>query len=411
MTELILLLVVAGSYLAAHVAFDWIARRFRIVSGVEYLLLGMLLGPLASGLLSREALGGLSPLVTLGLGWTGARLGSQFTLPELIRIRGVVYRVAFVESLITLILVSATTLFVLSWTLGLHARESVIAAVALGAMATVTGQAGVAVASRGRGAGDSLVGQLRTSAAVNAFVAVAAFGLLTAAVHPEPLGLGRPPSITEWAVINLALGGVGGGLFHLFLGEERHPDRLFIALVGAIVLVSGAAAYLRLSPMLAALMFGAMVANTSRRRREIGALLARVERPLYFVLLILAGAWWAPSPRPWVLTVGLFLLVRALGKVGGGRLAARANGRLEQLGAHWGRGLLGQGGLALVIGLNYLQFEDFPVPTIVFTAVVISLLLTDLLSARFAEAVFQPEPRRATERGAPALSPDEGGGR
>ena len=42
---LILVLVVAVAYLAAHVAFDWIARRFLIVSGAEYLVLGILIGP------------------------------------------------------------------------------------------------------------------------------------------------------------------------------------------------------------------------------------------------------------------------------------------------------------------------------------------------------------------------------
>ena len=33
-----------GAYLAAHVAFGWLARRYLIVSGAEYLLLGILLG-------------------------------------------------------------------------------------------------------------------------------------------------------------------------------------------------------------------------------------------------------------------------------------------------------------------------------------------------------------------------------
>jgi len=266
------------------------------------------------------------------------------------------------------------------------------------------------VAARGRGPRDPLVRQFEVSAALNALIAVLAFGLLIALVHREPLGVARAPTPTEWVVINIAVGGVGGALFHLFVGEERKPDRLFIALVGAIVLVSGGASYLQLSPMLAAMVFGIIVANTSLRRSEIEAALHRIERPLYFVLLILAGAWWAPSDRAWGLAVGAFLVVRALAKVGGARLAARANGRLDALGPHWGRGLLGQGGLALVIGLNYLQFEDFPVPRIVFTAVVVSVLLTDLLSARFAESVFQPVPLRGrgSEGPAPAPARDSG---
>jgi hypothetical protein len=44
-------------------------------------------------------------------------------------------------------------------------------------------------------------------------------------------------------------GCVGGSLFHLFLGNERDIDRLFIPIAGAVILVSGAAG-LRVSPLL-----------------------------------------------------------------------------------------------------------------------------------------------------------------
>ena len=36
---LILVLAVAVAYLAAHVAFDWLAKRLLLVSGAEYLIL------------------------------------------------------------------------------------------------------------------------------------------------------------------------------------------------------------------------------------------------------------------------------------------------------------------------------------------------------------------------------------
>lgn len=389
---LILIPLVAASYLAAHVAFDWLARRYRIVSGAEYLVLGILLGPQVSGLLAPAVLEQFSPLITLGVGWTGALLGAQFVLPRLIRIPGAVYRVALVEAVLTLMVVSGVMMALLAWWLYLEPLEVLIPAVALGAMATVTSEAGIAVASARRPRGDPLVGQLRVSAGMCAFVAVVTIGLLTALLHPDTTPGPLDPTPTEWVVINLAIGVVGGVLFHLFVGEERQPDRLLIALVGAIILVSGAAAYLRLSAMLSAVVFGAILANTSLRRGEIDASLAKIERPLYFTLLVLAGASWTTGPANWVLPTVVFLIARAVGHVASARLAARANGRLAVLGPHWGRGLLGQGGFALVLGLSYVQLTDLPIPTIVFSAVVISVLLTDLVSARFAESVFATEP-------------------
>lgn len=390
MPDLLLVSLVAASYLGAHVAFDWLARRFRIVSGAEYLLLGILLGPHASGLLGPDLLDRFGPVITLGLGWTGALLGAQFVLPRLIRIPGVVYGVAITEALLTLTIVAAAEWLVLVYGLGIAAEMALVPAIAMGAMAGVTSETGVAVATAGRRSHDPLVQQLTVSAGVGASVAVMTIGLLLAVVHPPVSVTPRGPTPTEWAVINVALGAVGGMLFHLFVGDERQPDRLFIALIGAIILVSGAAAHLHLSAMLSAAVFGAILANTSLRHGEIHASLARIERPLYFTMLVLAGAAWSPERKHWFLLTAAFLVIRALGKVGGARLAARAGGTLKQLGVNWGYGLLGQGGFALVVGLGYLQMEDLPAGSFVFTAVGVSVLLTDLLSARFAASVFAP---------------------
>jgi Kef-type K+ transport system membrane component KefB len=392
---LILIPLVAASYLAAHVAFEWLARRFRIVSGAEYLLLGILLGPEVSGLLGGRVMERFSPIITLGVGWTGALLGAQFVLPKLLRVPGVVYRVALVEAVLTLIVVTGAMVSLLAWWLYLDPAEALIPALALGAMATVTSDAGITVASAGRSPGDPMVRQLRVSAGMCAFVAVLTLGLLTALGHPAATGSAAGPTPTEWVVINVAIGVVGGILFHLFVGEERQPDRLLIALIGAIILVSGASAYLRLSAMLSTVVFGSILANTSLRRGEIDVSLSRIERPLYFTLLVLAGASWSPRPTTWVLPAVAFLLLRAASHVGSARLAARANGQITQVGRHWGRALLGQGGFALVLALSYVQLTDFPAPDIVFSAVVVSVLVTDLLSARFAASVFTTPPAPA----------------
>ena len=165
-----------------------------------------------------------------------------------------------------------------------------------------------------------------------------------------------------------------------------------------LVLVSGASTYLRLSPLMSAMFFGAMLVNTSRQRAEISAALARVERPLYFVLLIFAGATWRPSAQAaWALPVLVFIGARALSKVGAARLAARANDLLPVLGRDWGRALLGQGGLVLAMAINYLYQDTLALPNVVFTTAVISVLLTDLASGRLASSVLDAFAARMAE--------------
>ena len=387
---LTLVLIVAVAYLATHVAFDWIARRLLIVSGAEYLLLGLLLGPQVSGVLDEATLASFAPFTTLALGWIGAIVGTQFYLPELVRINGIVYRLAFVEAIITLSFVSGLMTVAMAWLFDMSYLSAAIPGLALGAIAAIAAPTGIQVIASRIGRRTPVVHQLEVTTAVDAAVAIAMIGLLMCFDHPSPSELVRPLTTVEWFVVTLGIGLVGGVLFHLFLGSERDSDRLFISLAGAIILASGAAAYLELSPLLPATLVGAILINTSGNREEIERTLLSAERPFYFVLLIFAGATWSPSLRAWILPVLLFLAARAAGKIGGARLATRLNDQTDQLGLDWGRGLLGQGGLAIAIALDYLQHERMPLTNIVFTATVASVLLTDLSAAHLVRSVVMP---------------------
>lgn len=405
-TTLVLVLVVIGGYLAAHVAFEWLGRRFLIVSGAEYLILGILLGPGVSGLIRPDVVGGFAPFMTLALGWVGAVVGAQFFLPALIRIPGVFFRIGLLEAVFSFALVAAAMAGVLAWLLDLPLSVAVVPAVALGAIATVSAPAGIALATRDAGRAEPLLRQFQVAAAVDAAVAIVAFGLLLSIVHAEPPVRPRAPTATEWAVIGIGIGIVGGALFHLFLGGEKKVDRLFISLAGAIILASGAAAYLRLSPLLPTMLIGAILVNTSTSRAEIKEVLFRVERPLYFVLLIFAGSAWTPAGWGWVAPVLLFLVARVGAKLSAAAVAAALTEAIPVLGAGWGRALLGQGGLAVAIALNYRIHEDALYPNLVFTAALVSVLLTDFTSARLAGAAVRPLLRR---RGAvPATTESRG---
>lgn len=389
-STLLLVVVAAIAYLAAHVVFGWLGRKYLVVSGAEYLVLGLLLGPHATRVLTPDVVGSFAPITTLALGWMGAAVGVRLYLADLVKIPGLTYRLALVESALTFLLVGGTEMVVLAWLYEIPLVEAALPAAALGAIATASSVAGVELAAKRLNERGVEVTQLGVSVLINAIVAVAAFGLLASIWHRPVLVNGRPLTATEWMTITLGIGVIGGMLFHLFVGDERHSDRIFVSLAGGVILVSGAAAFAGLSPLLAALVFGAILVNTSRNRVELAAAIAHVERPLYFVLLVFAGAAWQPSASAWVLPVLLFLAVRALGKVGGARLVTRMNGMIPVLGPDWGRGLVGQGGLALAIALNYVYQDGGTLPYFVFTASIASVLLTDLMSARLVQSVLAP---------------------
>lgn len=401
-TTLVLLLVVIGAYLAAHVAFEWLAERFLVVSGAEYLLLGILLGPEVSGFIQPGTVGEFAPFMTLALGWIGTVVGAQFYVPGLLQIRGRHFRVATVEAFLSLVLVSAALLGALVWLLDLSVTAAAVPAVGLGAIATASAPSGIALAARETRRSKPVHRQLEVTTAVDAAVSILALGVLLSVAHAGDVAAARPPTATEWVVISVAIGVVGGALFHLFLGEETKIDRLFIGLAGAVILASGAAAYLRLSPLLPTMLVGAILVNTAAANRDaILEVLQRVERPLYFVLLIFAGAAWEPVAGGALLVVLLFLVVRTAAKPAAAWAGAASLRAVPELGAGWGRALLGHGGLAVAIGLNYRLLSDLPHAGIVFTATIVSVLLTDFTSAWLARpVVFRGPSRAATAAGA-----------
>jgi hypothetical protein len=395
---LILVAVVAAGYLAARLAAGALARRFFIVSGAEYLVLGVLLGPRVAGLISANVIDSFGPFITLAIGWMGAVIGSEFHLKRMLRFRGELYQVAFIEAVLVVAVVGGLMLALFTHGLGVPLVDAVAPAAILGAIAVTTSASGIAMAARrlarDRAARTPLLRQLQVAGGMDAAVGVLTFGIVLCLVHVAPPGEIRPPTPTEWAVISLGIGVVGGIAYHLFLGGERDPDRLFIALAGAITLASGAAAYARLSPLLPTMLIGAILANTARNRHEISAVLHRVQRPLYLVLLIFAGAAWRVPGRAWLLPIVAFIIIRLVAKLGSARVATRLSGMSAALGRDWGLALIGQGSLAAAIALNYRVFDDSDLSNVVFTAALVSVIATDLLSARFVRAVVTRHHRR-----------------
>lgn len=390
---LVLLLLVGLAFVATHVVSDWVARRFVVVSGAEYLVIGLLLGPLVLGALSAERLDQFAPVTLLTLGFLGLTLGMRCHLLTLVQVPGSAWRLAFAQSFLTLATVAGAIAGLFVWRDGLPLAEALAPAIALGAIATVSLPAAVEVGAKALGREGPTVQLLRTSALVDGLVGVCAFGMLLALNHSPVHGFDRTPTPTEWAVIATGIGVVSGALFHLFLGGETSADRTVIALAGATLLATGAAAHLDLSPLYSTTVMGVILVNTSsaQQRELLRGVLKRAERPLIYVLLVLAGAAWRPGTDLGVILPLLaFLLMRAIGKVGGARLATRANGLMAAHGPDWGRALLGQGSLALALAFTWLRRDGAPMPHLIFSAAVAAMLVTDLSAARLVRSVLEP---------------------
>ncbi len=394
-TTLTAIAVVTVGYLLAYLLFDRLRDRYGYVGGAEYVIIGFLLGPHVAGLLNAQVLQELTPIVSLALGWLGMLLGTYFRLPTMALLDPAHVSIAFTEAITTFLVALAALFPIFHYLVGYPWVEAAIPAVTLAAIATLGAPATIDAFSR-RGLGTSpIFPVLQLVARIDALIGVVAFGLVLAIFHRgEVAATVRPPTATEWAVINIAVGVASGVLFHLFLGPregetgDANDARLFVALAGAIVVASGAAYYLNLSPIYTNLILGFILANSGNAHRDVSRLLARTQRPVFLALLIFAGAAWSPGDiQLWFIApafIAIRLVARYLGGRVGGATGVPAHLRTPQL----GRALLAHGGFAVAIALNYTQVHRDLDPNIVLTATLLSVLLFEIVASAETQAVL-----------------------
>jgi hypothetical protein len=388
-TTLAGLAVITVGYILAYLVFDKLRDRFGYVGGAEYVVIGLLLGPRVTGLLGAAQVRDLTPIVSLALGWLGMLLGTYFRLPTMALIAGDHLRIAFAEAVTTFGFALAALIASFHYLAGYGWPEAAVQGVTLASVATLSSPAAVDASTRKANPPSAIFPVLQLTARVDALVAVSAFGLILAIFHQGQVSASvRPPTATEWAVINLAVGIASGVLFHLFLGPQGHlqedqgSSRLFVALAGAIVVASGASYYLNLSPIFTALVLGFILSNSGSAHRDVTRLLLATERPVYLALLIFAGAAWSPEPSTLLFLIPFFVVIRLTARLAGGWMAGWYVAPAELRTPRLGRAFLAQGGVAVAIALNYTQVRPDLNPELILTVTLVSVLLFDILASR-----------------------------
>lgn len=367
-----LIVIAVFAYLGAalfRIARMPAALKALISSGLAFFAIGLLLGPHATGLFDRQALDGLDVLTNLGIGWVGLLFGLQFVWTDLKTIPASSFGAAAVESLVTMALVAAG-IGLLPFSLpGLPGWLAVILLAAIGSTSSPTIAAQVALDTRGCGPLTRLVRVVTSIDALPAVIASGA-GLCFSPLHPA--GAGLLNGGWAWLGATLLLGLALGILFQLMTLFRYSDNQLLVVVLGLVVFSGGVAHYLALSPLLTNMLVGIFVANRSPQRKRVLSSLLRLEKPVYLILLIMAGAMISlPSPSLLAL-VPPFILLRFGGKLLGGALAA---GRRPAIGP----GLLPHGGMALAIALNVAQFFPGQLGSLALTAVVGSILVSVLV--------------------------------
>jgi hypothetical protein len=388
--------VVVFAFVAGRVLERFTAKAFAL-AGVEYLLLGVLLGP-GLGLLGREVMQALDLFVSTVLGVLGFLVGLEIrqiraTTESLLAGLGATAAVVLgVGAVVTGLyqwldpaLLSSTPLvaeplaasdrsLVSLWI----TPEALWIGLTVGAAAGTCSTVLVDTALRRFAVGAERAALLRTMTSTAQVLAVLAFGLAMAGSRSTgALGL----SVVEWATVTILSAGFTGLLFSVFMGREDDGVRLSVAAVGVIVFAAGVGAALGVSPLFANLVAGLTLALTSPHAARLEDALRPLRFPTTVLVLLLAGATWVPvAGEHWVLLPS-YVLLRTLARLWFSRLAVRTFMGDEVAARGIGRALLGQGVLASAISLAFAQrFPELAAP--VTSTILGGVLLTDLFAQR-----------------------------
>ncbi|TNE86514.1 MAG: hypothetical protein EP330_22510 [Deltaproteobacteria bacterium] len=376
-------LAVGVAYVATHTIVERLHRRYLFVSGIEYILLGVLLGPYVPGVHAFEDMTGLSPIIALGVGWVGLVYGMDLNLRELVEARDSSAWLGTIEAGLTLCLVTLFSHEILAGGfLGpITGEQAWICAGVLGCTAAAGSSSAVDLLEQYHSRPDGLIPTLRRASRVGDLISIGAFGVLFATYHQGLSNTPRPLVASEWFLITIVTGAVLGMLFTVFLGEHEGEDdnQSFLAMVGIIALACGAAFFLNLTPLLVNLVLGVVLVNTSRVGEQIRNSLQSSSKPLTLLLLIFAGAKWTPVEV--IPAVGLalsYLALRTAAKIFSAWLASLGRDLRRDL----FRGLMAQGDVAIAMALSFRLVYEGPAVDLAYNAILFSVVLNELIAPR-----------------------------
>lgn len=348
----VLILVLLG-LLGSRFAFDPerapLGPRLLLATGSHFLLLGLLLGP-GLGLLTLEVIGQLESLFALGLGWIGLLFGLQLDRSQLSQFPPAYLLFTFAQAGVAFAFFAGLAVLGVQLFGGLRPGVE-LAIFTAAATAAVSTPAGVALISRTFRVQGPVTRLIFYVASLDACVGILALQLTYAVYHPSTAVVGGM-GWGLWLGIAVAAGVVFGVIFLWLTRPKPERDELTLFLLGLAVFEAGTALYLGLSPLFVCMLTGAVIANLSPSRKRVYSILQGWEKPIYVVVLILAGALLGAGSWLAVPLAVAYATVRAAAKYAGGRAARRLVPTGLAIPPTLGLGLVPQGGISLAMALS-----------------------------------------------------------
>lgn len=357
-----------GLLLLLGLGAEAIGRRTALPGVTLQLCLGIAVGPAVFDVLPDDARKWFPVVTDIALVMVGFLIGGEFTRARLRELGRTILTAALIQATVTFAIV-AGGLLLLGFGYPL--------ALTLAGIATATAPAATVAVVHELGLTGRFSRILLGVVAVDDVVALVAFGvafsLATGTGTPVDAVIDAGGSILGAVV----LGAMIGVPMAFLTGRIRPGHPTLEEALGMVLILTALSTTLEVSPILAAVVMGVLVSNLARHHKRPFHEIDNIERPFLVVFFVLAGASLELDMLLASSALGIaFVLLRTLGKVGGGWLGGLRAGLPGKESAWLGVALLPQAGVAL--GLALAASERLAVGQQLLSVVIFATILFEL---------------------------------
>jgi hypothetical protein len=397
---LLLLGLLALSYLGSVLRGERAIRGLGLPSGAEYLCLGVVLGPHVLGIISKPLLESFAPLLLVAASWITFIAGLGYSR---VGARPIAAGRALV-GVVGAALVGAAVFVAVYQALPLVAPalldDRVLLAGGAACLSSGTTRQAVRWVVQRYSAQGPLADALADYARASALVPVLSMAALMAWFSVPGLAFLAFP---VRAGATLGIGALLGLVALALLSRRLTRDEIWGILVGTSLLSMGVAARLGLSAPAATFALGLLIGTLSRRRSELSDMVRPTERAVLLPMAVLAGALVDVKSAPAAaVLVPLCLGVRCLAELARGGLLVAFSRAARPAGPLVAYGLISTGDVSLACAVSIALAFERPAALTLLAIGAAGLLLGELV----APLALRRSLSRAGELAAsPALAP------
>ena len=255
-------------------------------SSIEWVVLGVVIGPQALGVVSSSVIDGVSSIVAVALAWLMLTAGVHYAISHTGRVGFGRVAASIAGASVTAGAVFCAVYFGVSRVAPELAKHRLALALGLAAVSCETTRHVMRWVRERHGARGPLIGFLEDTASAEDIVPIGLLIALFALDGKSKIAWLGVPAVSA---INVALGALLGALAALLLGREFRLRESWGTILGISLLGIGVSAMVGISHVAVCFVLGVVLVLMSRHSEDIRAMLLPTERGALLPVLIVCG--------------------------------------------------------------------------------------------------------------------------